>query len=322
MQRPTHVRRRSARTWAAACAGLTSIAAFGVAGEAQAATCVTLDAERDGLGSDDRQAAVTLFEGALAEQGLEIAREGCSETWVLYHVRLGKSLTVVVESPRGTRRERVKTVEDLPPVYHQLARAVLTNSEITSDGAAVDRRNVTSTQTEARRVSADAIWYAKLGYGVAPVPEVEAGPAFGFGRRWELDRVAIDLSFLNFVLYQDSDGIEGTSAGWVGLGAGYFFDPYANNTPYLSAGLVLGSHALPDPQGEWTGTGLEGKATLGYEFFRASTIRLSAALEARLPLYRLSREVYDAASTEYDRERTYVPVTSFSLGIGWGRSSR
>jgi hypothetical protein len=51
---------------------------------------------------------------------------------------------------------------------------------------------VTESQNQPQRVRADAIWYAKLGYGATTADGFDSGPEFGFGRRWELDRVGID----------------------------------------------------------------------------------------------------------------------------------
>ena len=306
----------------AAVGALAAAAALGVPRVALATSCVSIDEQRDGLSDEERQSTRTLFEEALGEAGVTVGREGCTETWTLYHVRLGKSITVVVQSPRGTRRERVKKIEDLPATYHQLAHAIVSGTENTNDGANVDRRNVTESQSERKRVNADAVWYAKLGYGATPAAGFHAGPAFGFGRRWELDSVGINLGFLNFILYQDSDEFSGASAGWIELGADYFFDPYANSTAYVGAGLSLGNHSLPTDRGDYENAGLQGKATLGYEMFRASTIRLSLQLDATLPMFRLTRTttVADAgtgASIEIE-DHVYSPTFQLSLGLGWG----
>jgi hypothetical protein len=293
-------------------------AALGMPQLASASSCVSIDEERDGLSPDERQSTRTLFEEALGEAGVTVAREGCNETWTLYHVRLGKSITVVVQSPRGTRRERVKKIEDLPATYHQLAHAIISGKENTNDGSSVDRRNVTDSQSHRKRVSADAVWYAKLGYGSTPAAGFHAGPAFGFGRRWELDSVGINLGFLNFILYQDSEEFRGASAGWIELGADYFFDPYANSTAFVGAGLSLGNHSIPTDTGDYQNAGLQGKATLGYEMFRASTIRLSALLEATLPMYRLTRTTIDPITSAEDEDHVYSPTFQLSLGLGWG----
>jgi len=285
---------------------------------ASASACVAIDAGRDGLSDEERLSTRTLFEEALVEAGVNVAREGCDETWTLYHVRLGESITVVVQSPRGTRRERVQRIEDLPAIYHQLAHSIQSNTENTNDSGNVDRRNVTEEQSDRRRVTADAIWYAKLGYGSTPAAGFHGGPAFGFGRRWELDSICINLGFLNFIMYQESDEFTGASAGWIELGADYFFDPYANSSAYMGAGLSLGNHSIPDPDGAYENAGLQGKATVGYEMFRASTIRLLAHLDATLPMYRLSRTVVDPLTLIEDRQHVYSPTFQLSLGLGWG----
>jgi hypothetical protein len=260
---------------------------------ASASTCVQIDAARDGLSDEERESTRTLFEEALGEAGVSVAREGCVETWTLYHIRLGESITVVVQSARGTRRERVQRIEDLPATYHQMARSIQSGSQNTNDSGNVDRRNVTDSQSDRRRVNADAIWYAKLGYGSTPAAGFHGGPAFGFGRRWELDSICINLGFLNFIMYQDADEFRGASAGWIELGADYFFDPYANSSAYVGA--------------------------MGYEMFRASTIRLIAHLDATLPMYRLSRTVTDAITGLEDQQHVYSPTMQLSLGLGWGR---
>lgn len=286
---------------------------------ALAGTCVSIDEERDSLSADERQSTRTLFEEALGEAGVSVGRDGCTATWTLYHVRLGKSITVVVQGPKGTRRERVKSIDELPAIYHQLTHAILTGTENTNAGGNVDRRNVTQNQSDRRRVSADAVWYAKLGYGMTPAAGFHAGPAFGFGRRWELDNVGINLGFLSFILYQDSEEFRGVSAGWIDLGADYFFDPYANSTLYLGGGLSLGNHSIPGSDGvEYQNAGLQGKASLGYEMFRASTIRLSAALDATLPMFRLTRSVTDPDTFAEVEQHVYAPTFQLSLGLGWG----
>ena len=289
---------------------------------AAASACVTIDDTRDGLTDDERQSTRTLFEEALTEAGVAVAREGCDETWTLYHVRLGKSITVVVQSPRGTRRERVKTIEDLPATYHQLTHAIVSGTENTTDGGNIDRRNVTEAQGDRRRVNADAIWYAKLGYGVTPASGFHGGPAFGFGRRWELDNVGINLGFLNFIMYQNSEEFSGASAGWIELGADYFFDAYANSSGYVGAGLSLGNHSIPADEGDpYENAGLQGKFILGYELFRASTIRLLGQVETTLPMFRLSRDVYDPVTGEEREQHVYSPTFQLSLGLGWGSRS-
>jgi hypothetical protein len=183
---------------------------------------------------------------------------------------------------------------------------------------------VTAAQNERRRVSADAIWYAKIGYGTTPAAGFHGGPAFGFGRRWELDRMGINLSFLNFILYQDmdnNDAFDGTSIGWIELGADYFFDPFASSSAYVGAGLSLGSHEIGDVNGHYENAGLQGKATIGYEFFRASTMRLMLHGDATFPMFRLTRTTYDVNSGLEFEQHVYSPTFQLCLGLGWGSGS-
>jgi len=302
---------------------LLSCLALGLAPAlAHAANCVKIDEERDGLSPEERNSVRTLFEDTLSQEHQEVSRDGCTDTWTLYHVRLGDSITAVVQSSRGTRREKVNKLEDLPGLYSQMVRAILGGTQLTNESGAVNRKNVTETQNQTERVRADAIWYAKLGYGATTADGFDSGPEFGFGRRWELDRVGIDLGFFNFLMYQNADGFNGLSAGWVELGADYFFDAYGNSTPYLGAGLSLGSHSIPSSQGDFDGSGLQFKGTLGYEMFRASTIRLLVQVDAILPMYRLARKTTaDLTSGAEQTSHTYSPTLTLSLGLGWGSSS-
>ena len=298
-----------------------SCLAFGLTpAVAHAGNCVKIDEERDSLTPEERSSARTLFEDVLSQEHQEVGRDNCTDTWTLYHVRLGESVNAVVQSSRGTRRDRVNKLEDLPGLYSQMVRSLLAGTQMTSESNAVNRKNVTETQNQTQRVRADAIWYAKLGYGATTAGGFHSGPQFGFGRRWELDRIGIDLAFFNFLMYQNADGFSGLSAGWVELGADYFFDAYGNNSPYLGAGLSLGSHSIPGSGGNFDGSGLQAKGTLGYEMFRASTIRLLVQFDAILPMYRLARKSTDqlgATTTAH----SYAPNFMLSLGLGWGSSS-
>jgi hypothetical protein len=286
---------------------------------AHAETCVTIDEQRDGLNAEERSSARTLFEETLSENQVSVARERCSETWTLYHVRLGKSITIVVQSPRGNRRERVERVEDLSGMYSQIVKSIQTGIAGSSESPVIDRRNVTDTQTANNRVAADAIWYGRLGYGASPAAGFHGGPAFGIGRRWELDRVALDLSFLNLTLYQDSKGYEGVGGSWIKFGVNYFFNPYSNYTPYVGAGLGFGSNTLQrDDKVEFKGSGLQGELSVGYEMFRASTLRLFVQADASLPMYRLSGNVPSADGMTQESHR-YAPMFTISLGLGWGK---
>jgi hypothetical protein len=288
---------------------------------AHAANCVRIDEARDGLTPEERSSAITLFEDTLTQEHQPVGRDACTDTWMLNHVRLGESVTITVQSSQGTRRAKANRLEDLPNIYSQMVRSILAGGEMTNESGAVNRKNVTEAQSsKAQRVRADAIWYAKLGYGVTTADGLDSGPEFGFGRRWELDRVGIDLSFLNFLMYQNSEGFNGVSAGWVELAADYFFDADANSTPYIGAGVSLGSHSVPSSKGDFDGSGLQAKGTVGYEMFRASTIRLLVQFDALLPMYRLVRKDYDNTGTEFI-SHAYAPTFLLSLGLGWGSTS-
>jgi hypothetical protein len=66
---------------------------------------------------------------------------------------------------------------------------------------------------------------------------------------------------------------------------------------------------------------MQAKATLGYEMFRASTIRFLLQAESTLPFYRLERTEADPVTFEDVHQHTYAPNFNLLLGIGWGGRS-
>jgi hypothetical protein len=283
---------------------------WAVPSQAKADTCVALDTGRDGLSHDEQQAARVLFEEALAQAGHSVTGADCSETWTLYHVKMGDSVTVVAKGPYGTQKRRVSAIEELPAVYDQMAKSLTQGSPATNDSEAMSRDTVTASQTKPQRVKADHMWYVKLGFVGGSADRVHTGPLFGFGTRWELDRFALDVSFLTFALLDQGSGEDsGVSGEFIGLSGHYFFNPSANHTPYVGLGVGYGGQSLP---AGFDGSGLHGKVAAGYELFRASSIRAFAQLDLTLPFYLTHDE------TESRDEDHYVPTLGLSVGAGWG----
>jgi hypothetical protein len=188
----------------------------------------------------------------------------------------------------------------------------------------VDRTNVTSNQQAPNRVEADSLWYARLGYAGIANPGTNTGPAIGFGYRYELDSLAIDLSFVNLMFSSSNDssasgssGSAGITGSWIKLMALYYNNPTANGSSYLGGGVSWGGTLTT-----YSGSGLQAELSAGYEFLRASSIRMFAQFDATLPLYRvssseLSTYPYTATGvTQY----AYSPSFGLSVGLGWGRS--
>jgi len=305
------------RSGAAKALGAVFLLACPVAAHAE--TCVQIDEARDGLSPSERSAAQTLFEDALSDNHIAVGRDHCTETWSIHHVRLGSDVTVTVQSSLGTRHETVRQIEDLPNMYSQIVKSLLSGTTISSESTAIDRRNVTDSQTVNNRVAADSIWYARLGYGGTVADGYHGGASFGFGRRWELDRFGIDLSFLNFTLYQSGNHVDGIGGSWIKLGGDYFLSPYSNYSAYLGAGLSFGTTTItPENSAEWSGSGLQGELSLGYELFRASTVRMFFETNASLPVYELKRTVSDVNAMSQS-EHTWAPTVTFLIGLGWGK---
>ena len=312
----------SVATHAWAVVALSTMALLAGTPSARAASCARIDTAIDMLSEQEQKAALLLFEEALRNQGRVLDPAGCAEEWVVSHVRLGDSLVVVVASPHGRRSDRVAGLEELPAQYSQSVRALLTGRDPRDETAGVvDRTNVTSALVEARRVPSESTFFVRLGYGYASGPGNGGGPSVGLGWRREINRVALDVAFANILVLSNetddaysSDPLNGGAFTPVALGVNYHFRPLANSTPY--AGLGLG-FTVWDPDGDAT-KGLDVRLNLGYEMFRASTLRLFVQADAILPTYQVTRSTVSSDWQKHPTDRFWPGTVTVSLGVGFG----
>jgi hypothetical protein len=329
------------------CVGATSV----IASAASAAVCVEVDTSRDTLAEGDRNATRVLLGQALQREGMQVAQQNCVATYTVYHVKLGNSITVFLQGPQGIpqpggagplgyRQATARALEDVPPVYSQMVRSLISGQPMDTANGTVDRTNATAAQQAPNRVEADSLWYVRLGYGGALGPSFTHGPAFGFGYRYELDSFGIDFSFLNLMIGNNTDntnsnsGSAGVTGSWIKLMALYFLNPTANRTSYLGGGLGWGATAVASATSSngtsassvstYTGSGLQAELSVGYELLRASTIRIFVQGDLTLPLYSVHRadatfDPVTGAATS-NSASSYAPSFVGSFGIGWGKS--
>jgi hypothetical protein len=251
----------------------------------------------------------------------------------VYHVKLGNSITVFMQGPQGYRQATARSIEDVPPVYSQMVRSLITGHPMSTTNDTVDRTNVTAAQQAPNRVEADSLWYLRLGYGLAVGPKTGHGVAFGFGYPYELDQLGIDVSFLNLVVGNNSGSSDSATVtgSWAKIMGLYFLSPTASQSLYLGGGLSWGmaaaagstedaSTSMSTSAHVYTGSGLQGEVSAGYEFLRASTIRILLQFDVTLPFYTVQRYTWDYNSGKTIDARSYVPSFALSFGIGWGKS--
>jgi hypothetical protein len=315
---------------------MTSLLLVGGAGAAQADVCVVIDEARDMLSPRDRTASILLATRQFEMAGERVSDEVCESTYVLSHIKLGNTILVTLSGPNGEREGTALGLDDLPALYSQMVRSILTGLPMSGFNV-IDRTNVTAAQTSARRVQTDSFSYARLGYGGNAGTHNQGGPAIGFGQRIELDAFGIDVSFLNYQIprsdrsypaagyYQGNSGASGSLLKLEGL---YFLKPTANASAYVGGGLSWGfthfSTTTADSRMSWDGSGLQGELTVGYEFPRASTLRLFVQADAGLPLYKTTgqRVRLGTGSVSATSEHRYTPSISVSVGLGWQRQRR
>jgi hypothetical protein len=299
-----------------ALAGLAVAAVLLAARTASADVCVAVDTTRDTLSEQDRNATRILLGQALHQHGLTVSEQNCMGTYVVYHVRLGNSITVFLQGPQGYREGSARAIEEVPALYSQMVRSMMSGQPMTTSNNTVDRSNVIAAQQAPNRVQADSLWYLRLGYGAVWGSNASGGPGFGLGYRYELDVIAVDLS-MNLLMADDDDPATedaGVTGSWAKLMALYFFDPMGNGSFYLGGGAAWGGTATRSNGETLSGSGLQGEIAAGYEFLRASTIRLFAEANATLPFYSVSPG-YGSLSTS----REWAPSFMASIGVGLGR---
>ena len=300
--------------------GLALLLLVTLAHSAAAGVCVTLDEQRDTLSPEDRRAAMITFGQALAKAGAQVTVGDCTTPYSLYNVKLGDSITVYAVGPGGTLQARASKLDELPLVYEQLAHALVTGQPMSTGGGNVDRTNATNDQMVPRRVASDNVKIFRLGYGLITGHGTSTGPAFGFGWRFELDRLAIEISALDLTYSSDAKSSDsGFTGSLIRLGALYYQEPIASQSMYFGGGIGYGFNVISDGTSTFSGAGIEGHATIGYELLRESTIRMFVEATAIMPFYLSS--VDDFTGTGTPSGRKWIPSFALQVGLGYGRSN-
>ncbi len=263
-----------------------SMTVFMLANSALAAVCVEINKELDSLEPKEQITTKSFVEATLEQEGVYLNKKSCNEKYIVYHLKLGKTITVIMSNARKTKKMISKSMSDLPNVYSQLVRSLLNKG-------AVSRKNVTQKQHNPKRVRADDLFYLSLGYGAVGDA---GGASFGLGYRYELDDVAIDVSFLNYIItkdeskddsystYGDSNDDDPSIVGdLVRLQVFYYVSPESNTSFYLGGGIGWGGFSI---KGE-DNTGINLVPTIGVEMFRASTLRMFIQLNGIFSTYKV-----------------------------------
>jgi hypothetical protein len=304
---------------------LGAIALLTLPTAAFAGTCITNDPNTDGLSEGDRKSALGVLAGTLEQEGKgPITADQCTETYNVNHAKLGNSVTVTLKGPQGSRTGTVGRVDDLPQLYSQLVRSLISGKPVDGLGDNVTRDNVTPRQAAPLRMEADSLWYVNLGYGAVVGPAFANGPGFGFGYRYELDSFALDASAqLVWGGVDTSNHSSGVAGSWLRLQGLYYLSPTDNRSAYMGGGVSWGGTENSKDGRSFSNSGLQGEATVGYEFFRATTVRLFAQLNATLPFYMArGADTYDfnTFTATASTESRYIPTFLLSMGIAFGRN--
>jgi hypothetical protein len=286
--------------------------------------CVSVDEAHDTLAPQERAAARLLVARQFELEGWHVVPDGCAALYTVAHLRLGRTIVVTLAGPAGRRDGTALGLDDLPALYSQMVRSIVTGRPMTGMSV-IDRTNVTAAQAmPPPLVASDSFGYGRLGAG-------RAGPSVGLGRRVETtSAVAVDVSFLNFQTgwtngasnYSSNGRGSSTSWSWIKLEGLHFKDPSANASAYVGGGISWGGAYSWEGKNwtNWRGTGLQGELTAGYEIGRASTLRMFVQVDATLPFYSMVSSSTTGAG--YTSGRRYSPSLIVSVGVGWHRERR
>ena len=278
--------------------------------------CVEIDVQRDNLAPPERQAARSLLLQAFETERIVVDGSGtqCTELYTASNIKLGNTINVTITGPRGQRTGRATSLEDLPNVYSQMVKSLVTGAPMETGGGATDRTNVTRDQAAPRRVAADSLRYIQLGYGgITAAGNAATGPAFGGGWRKELDRIALDIA-ITFLLANDTSLTDGATIAIPKLQFLWNQTPLADATVYYGLGISFGLSGIgKDAETTYIGSGMQGQVSAGYAMFRSSTIRGFLQLDLTLPFYK------SEGSSETDTR--WTPSAMLSIGFGWGKTT-
>jgi hypothetical protein len=173
--------------------------------------------------------------------------------------------------------------------------------------------------------------YARLGYGGAFADNVRSAPAIGFGYRGELQSVAFDVSFFNYLLgtgrYDDGSVFAGSL---LKLQVLRFLDGASDRSVYVGGGFSWGGVSAssdgPFSSG-WNGSGLQGEFSTGYEFRGNTPLRVFIQADVGVPFFKATRESYTVFNAPGSFrssvvDRRYIPSAVVSLGMGWDTKRR
>ncbi len=175
-------------------------------------------------------------------------------------------------------------------------------------------------------VNGQTFFYTRLGSGAAFAEGVRPSPAIGFGVRTELDKLAVDASFVNYVIGSGSSSETVVAGSLLRLQVLRFLNSGAERSTYVGAGLSWGTSILErasnvttrEYQSNWNGSGLQGEVTAGYEFFRNSALRMFVQGDVGLPFFNAVSQTYTLGGVT-GTDRRYIPTAAVTFGLGWQR---
>ncbi len=298
---------------------LSLFSTFIFAVTSKASVCVEVNKDLDDLSIKERRAAKDFIESALVMKGFLIDNKNCESRFVVYHLKLRRSIAVVVSDGKKSKKIFTKNMKGLPGAYLGLIDNFFKITKIDENKGELKKTNVkikdnkSIKQELAKEILDDHILYASLGYGSIVG---KGGASIGVGYRYVSGNFAFDLSFFNYIFasdkknesytqYNGEDEIENNLGGDVfRVGVFYYCNPESDISFYFGGGIGWGGFLLGDDGN----TGVNLSPIIGFELFRSSSFRMFLQANYLFSTYKIGG--------------SYQSVLNFSFSIAYGANPK
>jgi hypothetical protein len=296
--------------------------------------CVTIDEGRDTFSASDRSAALLLLARQFELVGEQVVPPPCENAYAVSHVQFGSRITVTLAGPKGQRDATATGMDDVPAVVQPDGAVALARA---ADGGDRHRRSTERVRHAGSRAESNpfrfdavratrrrsALRRPELWRAVCGVLRLQAR-----GQSLRDRRVVFNFQCKSSdrpsSYYSPTQGSSGMTGSWLKLEILRYFAPTADRSAYVGAGLSWSTTNLDHDTTSWTGDGLQGELTTGFEVGRAGSIHVFIQGDVGLPLYDLQSVAYSYSNvppfvSEVSVGHEYVPSVTISLGLGWSR---
>jgi hypothetical protein len=265
-------------------------------------TCVRADA--DELAPADRTLAVTMLRRALEEHGVLVVDAGCVDTYTVFHERAGDEIIAHVRGPHGGRKLHVADAATLPDAYERMVNDLL------AEPATIDAPAPAAAQAPIEPAAPRLVHHALyLQAGIAGMGGAHAPHSIAGGYRYERSGTAFDTAITGYSSSSESTN-EAVSGKRLTFKLLHTLASSLGKSFYAGGGVGFGGSTIQLVYSSYSGSGVEGIATVGVDVLHTSGLRMFMQADVVLPAYMMTSNVTG--------ETEYAGSVMVSVGLGFG----